>query len=376
MTSAATLENPTGPADGPKAEPVPVASAEAGASAADPSTGCPKCGNPDSWGTASWCPRCGYYPRLGGCFGGGEEAVESVPVEKPPASHLEALARLPKWAYVLAAGVIAIFVVSVAVRVVTPDDSFARSLWSVSQLLLGGGTFVAVHCYAFFRAGMKTGGLSAFDIIVHPIEVWRPSFRELPATARRVWAGAWGFTAAACAILIIGGIRYSVLTDDWGFKERPKQNLMKQIKDQMLANAREAEKAADKLDDAIKDFAADDKAKKRDSELEMLSADCVVIGYNADDQTGEIKHLVLATVIDDKLQYAGTLSGSIPAEVQDHLQKRLPGLTQNNPFLKCPVLATWVKPVVTCRMAFKSWSGNKRMQEPVFQELLAEADAK
>ena len=26
--------------------------------------GCPKCGSLESWGRASWCPQCGFYPRL------------------------------------------------------------------------------------------------------------------------------------------------------------------------------------------------------------------------------------------------------------------------------------------------------------------------
>jgi hypothetical protein len=268
---------------------------------------------------------------------------------------------------------------SLAVRVVTPDDSLPRSLWSVTQLFVGGLTFIAMHVYAFAKAGAKANRLSPFDIVVHPLDVWRPTFQELPASARRVWAGLWGLTAAVCAVTIIGGIRYSVLTDDWGFKQRPKQNLMKSIKEQMLANMKDAEEGADNLNDAIKDFAGDDEAKKKKEEkreIEMLSADCVVVGYNVDKETGQVTELVLASLVDDKLQYVGTISGNIPPEIEEQLQQKLPGLEQEQPFLKCPVAAKWVKPTVTCRAAFKSWSENKRMQQPVFKELLADADAK
>lgn len=302
-------------------------------------------------------------------------------IESAPSTHLEALARLPKWAYVLAAGVVTIFVVSVTIRVVTPDDSLARSLWSLAQLAIGGGTFIVVHCYAFLRAGMKSDGYNFADVIIHPIDVWRPTFQELPTTARRIWAGTWGLTAAICAMLIIGGIRYSALTDDWGFRQRPKQNLMKKIKDQMLANAKDAEEGADNLNDSIKDFAGDDDAKKKaakkkEGELDMLSADCVIVGYNVDSDTGEIRDLVLATVVDDKLQYAGTVTGNIPPEMQVQLQEKLRGIAREQPFLKVPVAAKWVKPVITCRTSFKSWSENKRMQQPIVTELLADSDAK
>jgi hypothetical protein len=362
MSATATHESQT--AENPPAQDT--------AGSVDPAAGCPKCGNPDSWGTASWCPKCGYYPRLGTTVSGDPQSAGAPETAASPSSYREALARLPPWSYILASGVVAIFFVSLAVRVITPDDSFSRSLWSVTQLLVGGGTFVAVHIYAFLRAGMKTSGLEAFDVITHPIEVWRPSFRELPGTARRIYAGAWGFTAALCATVIIGGIRYSVLTDDWGFKERPKQNLAKKIREQMLAAAEEGEEGADSLDDAINDLAGDDKKKDEEHDLEMLSADCVVIGYNIDSESGAVKELVLASLVDEKLQYVGTISGNIPDDVQEELKSRLPTLTQEKPFLACPVSATWVKPVVTCRTSFKSWSDTKRMQQPEFRELLAE----
>jgi hypothetical protein len=349
---------------------------ENSAGTVDPAAGCPKCGNLDSWGTASWCPKCGYYPRLGTTVSGNPDTDGAAETTASPSSYMEALARLPQWSYFLAAGVVAIFVVSLAVRVITPDDSFSRSLWSVTQLFVGGGTFAAVHFYAFLRAGMKTSGLNAFDVIVHPIEVWRPSFRELPATARRIYAGAWGFTAALCAVVIIGGVRYSALTDDWGFKERPKQNLVKKIKDQMRAAEEENAEDADNLDDAINDRSGDDAKKNEEHELEMLSADCVVIGYNIDSESGAVKELVLASLVDEKLQYVGTVSAGISEEVQGDLKSRLPKLTQEQPLLKCPVSAIWVKPVVTCRTSFKSWSDSKRMQQPEFKELLADTDVK
>lgn len=380
MSSTATLERPDAPR--PKgttaANAAPAAAVTpATANSTEAAAGCPKCGNPDSWGATSWCPKCGYYPRLGTCVaveGNGGATHDGMPA---PSSHLEALARLPKWAYVLAGGIVAIFIISVAVRVVTPDDSLMRSLWSIAQLVVGGGTFIAMHTYAFIRANMKSDRLNFFDIVIHPIEVWRPSFQELPATERRIWAGAWGFMAAACAILIIGGIRYSALTDDWGFKERPKQNLMKKIKDQLVENAKDAEAGADNLEDAINDFAGDDEAKNKGKhELEVLSADCVVIGFNVDRNSGEIRDLVLASVIDDRLQYAGMVTGGITPEMQKELQKKLPGLAQEQPFLKCPVAATWVKPIVTCRASFQSWTDNKRMKQPVIKELLAETGAK
>ncbi|MGQ0634780.1 MAG: ATP dependent DNA ligase [Planctomycetaceae bacterium] len=385
MSASATLPNPEVEVSENDKRSPPVAAELAAAAQATgkPADGepCPKCGAVESWGTASWCPHCGYYPRLNVCTSPEGRAKLHGEVHNAPSNHWEALSRLPQWAYVLAGGVLAIFVLSVFVRAATPDDSFARSAWSVTQLFLGGLTFIVIHCYAFIRASMKSDGHSYWDVIVHPLEVWRPTFRELPATAKRVWAGLWGFTAAACAILIIGGIDYEVLTRDWGFKERPKQNLMKQIKDQMMANARDVEKGADDLGDAVKDFAGDDsamnKAKdKKEADLEILSAECVVVGFNVNKETGKVSELLLASIVDGKLVYVGTIAKGIPPDVEEQLTARLPQLQQDRPFVKCNYLATWVKPTVTCRAAFQAWTENKLMERPVFKGLLAEVDEK
>jgi ATP dependent DNA ligase C terminal region len=377
MSNTATIERPDAPRRTSNAN--ATANASSAATGTKGAAGCPKCGNPDPWGTASWCPQCGYYPVLGTCVTSiaeeGPAAGTSPEDLPPPSSHLEALARLPKWAYVLAAGVLVIFAVSVTVRVVTPDDSLARSLWSLAQLAIGGVTFISMHVYVFFKAGAKADRFSFFDLIIHPIDVWRSSFQELPATSRRIWTGTWGLMAALCAMLIIGGIRYSALTDDWGFKARPKKNLMKKITDQMIANAKEGDPGEEADDEAAKKKKEDEKKKKK-SDIEMLSAECVIVGFNADRNTGEIKDLVLATIVDEKLQYAGTVTGNIPPEMQEQLRERLPKLTQDQPFVKCPVSALWVKPIVTCRTSFKSWSNNKRMQQPAVKELLADTDAK
>lgn len=280
----------------------------------------------------------------------------------------------------LAAGVFLIFFVSVAVRVATPDDSFGRCAWSSMQLLVGGLTFAGVHCYVFIRASMKNDSYSYWDVIVRPLEVWRPTLRQLPETTRRVWAGMWGLTAALCAVLIIGGIDYGAVTRDWGFRARPKQNLMKQIKDQMMAAADDAETSADNLGDAVKDFAGDDdakkKANKKDSDLEMLSAECVVIGYNTNNKTGKISELLLASLVNGKLAYVGAVSKGISPALEEQLAARLPELGQEKPLVKCNYLAKWVKPVVTCRTSFQSWSEQKMLQRPVLQELLADVDAK
>ena len=57
---------------------------------------CPNCGSPESWGGASWCPKCGFYPKLNKCVGGG--ADESA-ADQEPATLIDVL---PPWTWFLA----------------------------------------------------------------------------------------------------------------------------------------------------------------------------------------------------------------------------------------------------------------------------------
>src|SRR5262249_44800605 len=109
-----------------------------------------------------------------------------------------------------------------------------------------------------------------------------------------------------------------------------------------------------------------------ESELDMLSSECVVIGYNVDKSDGSVSELLLGSVVDGELKYVGSVTQGIPAEAQEQLLQRLPTLERKSAFIKCPHDAVWVKPVVGCKPRFKAWTEDKLMQQPVFKELLAD----
>src|SRR5437016_3947265 len=127
--AAATLELPVG-----------IAGPNGLATIALPDVGCPKCGNLESWGCSSWCPNCGYYPRLGTSITE-PEAVAVVATEScfAPSSTLDVWRYAPVWMKVLIVGVLGIFGGSIAVRVLTPDKSIIRSLIGTCELLVGLG---------------------------------------------------------------------------------------------------------------------------------------------------------------------------------------------------------------------------------------------
>jgi len=332
-SSSATL--PLEPIHSNPGHPVP-AREQAAATAplsdpANPAVGCPNCGDLESWGRSSWCPQCGFYPRLGICV---EPANETRSVAVPaPKSPFEMWARLPVWAKVLCCGVLAIFGLSIAIRLGTAPKGFARSLCGVAQLAAGMGVFLTLHAVAVLTATMKSNRLGFIDAILHPFEVWRPTLQDLPRTGRRVCAASWGFTAAFCAITVIGGIRYSALVDDWGFKKRAAASLADEIRKSLVDKANE-EDGADTMEDAVKDLAGKDGESEteepttaaEESELDMLTSECVVIGYNTDRANGNVSELLLGSVVDGELKYVGSVTEGIPEGVQQQLLQKLPPL--------------------------------------------------
>src|SRR5262245_26246611 len=171
--------------------------------------GCPMCGNLESWGNSSWCPECGFYPRLGISLGPSVNSRQHIGGE--PTSGGVSWQRIPLWAKILAAGVVAIVAANIAARVAIPKVGSIRPLMAFLELVAGLCVASLMHCAAFFKAAMSNHHFCLIDSVLHPVETWKPTIHELPCTARRIWLGAWGLTGAVCAVFVIGGIRYSAL---------------------------------------------------------------------------------------------------------------------------------------------------------------------
>lgn len=321
--------------------------------------GCPQCGNLESWGRSSWCPECGFYPRLGTSVGRTGEKAPPAEARAAPKSPREVWEQTPVWGKVLGAGILSIVVESLLVHAVTSDGSLIRAVWGVLQLVTGFGVFAMFHAIAAVKASMSNNHVGLMEALMHPGEAWRPTIDELPGSARRIWLAAWGLTAALCAMCIVGGIRYSALVDDWGFKKRVDAALTHRIRsssEEMGAGTLAAEHG------------------KRGNDMDVLALDCVVVGYNFSTRDGSISNLLLASLIDGELRYVGTVSKGIPEEVGKELALRLAELKRKLPVVKCRSSGIWVNPVVACKANFTSWTDDKKMIDPEFQELMAEID--
>lgn len=336
-------------------------------------TGCKQCGSTEPWGRSSWCPRCGYYPAIGACV----DAVAAETAKSAEAPDTRATwQRIPRWAYVLAGGVIAVWVISMVGRFVTTDGGPWRCVWAIAEIVIGLTLFTVGHTAAYLYAAIKSEKLGPMAVVFNPIELWEWTFRILPKSVWRLWLAAWGATGVVCGLTIVGGISYSALFEkDWGFKQPAKKSVVAAIVEQ-ARNAKGGEKKS--MEEAMDDFVGKAGAQitpppKKAEKLE--SAECLIVGYTKL-RTGELDLLLIASVVDDKLQFVGTMkTENIPAETRQELLTRFKGLERERPFVKNPLIATWVEPKLMCAVEYKDLTDNKRFRDPTFKALLGDVSA-
>jgi hypothetical protein len=294
-----------------------------------------------------------------------------------PKSVRDAWADLPVWAWILVAGAMVIFTINVSVRFVLLDHSPARMRFALLELAAGLGVFVTMHCAASVTASLSDAGVRFVDILLHPVICWRSTIQQLPGTARRVWLAAWGLTAAVSALVVVGGIPYGALFDDWGFRNRVKEQMASAVRKESAERLVGGGALAGNLDEKVRersDVEARDAARRAEdgSELEMQSTDCVVIGYNVSSSDGAVSELLLASLVNGELKYVGSVRQGISEEVRQELSRRLPDLQQDTAFVSCPDSAIWVKPIVACKTSFRSWTDDMFLSGTKFKELMAE----
>jgi hypothetical protein len=177
----------------------------------------------------------------------------------------------------------------------------------------------------------------------------------------------WGLAAVVCGVAIIGGIRYSAVFDDWGFAKRAQPSIIQAVVDQ----AQQEREGAESLEDAMKDFTGE----PEDESLKNMSrTDCLIFGYTVN-QEGEVRGLLLAGVVESKLNYVGKLSfKDLPPEVQSSIRGRFQELKRKKSFIKVPFAARWLEPRLMCTIAYAGWGDDKLMRHPRFVQLLADAN--
>lgn len=341
------------------------AEGESDVSAADVT--CGHCGTTEEWGASLWCPQCGFYPALNRTVETESEEGSSGYVEPQSPSLLE---LIPPWAWICGGGVLSVIAVSVMVRLtVSPADG--NRLWWALGLAIGGFTATAVAQFlSYLFAVTKTDRLGPFDFVMKPVEVWKPTFRALPAGAPRVCTAGWGLTAVVCGLLVVGGIPYSRAFEDWGVRKRADVNLVQEIVQQ--ARQQEADESGS-LEDAMNDFTGEAEEAVAEKVVPREEIDCVIFGYTRVGRNS-VGRLLLASKVNGRIQFVAAVDfETLPTEVRTDILKQLPELAAKRAFVKSPYPAEWLKPAIMCRLSYTDLQESGRLKEPEFVELLAQA---
>jgi hypothetical protein len=247
-------------------------------------------------------------------------------------------------------GIAFIVLICVTGNLVLPPLCLARALWSSLQIVLGIVGVVLAQMTAMMLIGAEEEGLGAKDVII-PGRLWRATLKRLPATRRAVWIGAWSLTAIASALIFLGGF-------DYWFELLKVDRLRKTA--ETLAESSEARK---KLGNALTPSGA--------GPAEGRSVQCVVIGYQTDDEDN-VSGLLVAAMRSDRLQYAGIVQAGLEPELLKTLSTRLSRLKRSDPLI--PGLkvkgVTWVRPGVFCDVNYSGRDKKGQMQDLELNRLL------
>jgi bifunctional non-homologous end joining protein LigD len=91
---------------------------------------------------------------------------------------------------------------------------------------------------------------------------------------------------------------------------------------------------------------------------------CVLIGYTASRQG--VQSVLLATLRHGVLSYIGQLSRGFSDQARHTLVPRLATLHRAQPVVPCRERASWLDPVVYCRVHHQGWTCHGRVRHPVF----------
>ncbi len=335
---------------------------------------CPRCGgkllNPESLG---WCSACGYCGSLEA--EGAKAVLESATVRRSSrlgaVEFCQLLQKLPKWAWVLMGGTATVVLVSILAALLLAKNSFPRAVWSSIQLGVGWLTLLLAQWWVLLQLAPQDDSLGPRDFFV-PIRLWRLAVRRMPETCKPVSVGAWSASAMLCAVLVVGGLDY------WYQYYKP----MKVASKNLLSAAQDLAKGDSNksLTEAVQDFANSQDLTKKDKEKadkqqpkedKRQTVQCVIIGYVLATEATPFT-LLVATLRDEKLSYAGLVRDGLTPESTKELLKRLSRLErEESVFRSLRVFdAVWVQPQIFCEVHQDGFDNNGKLLKPNFKALL------
>lgn len=330
-----------------------------------PDETCAKCHTTASWGSSSWCPDCGYYPGISDALPEHEREVDpNALVEEQTVAEKQPL--LAQWIILAIAGPTTILVLSIAARYYFTYFGGDRSLFSFIMFLLGIVSFVGAHVLTSIRAMQADSGVTPFDVIGKPIEMWRPTIQDLPKTGNRIVFGVCGVTAIISALVITGGIDFgSIFANPWVERKEEKAGVISRL----MHSAPEADGDPDKtMEETLEELAPIPQELDEATQALLPSADkpltCVVYGYMKDGEN-DFGRLLLAANIGGQRVHVGTMDAkNLPDHVRQNLASRLRKLERSKRSVDSRYNGTWVEPSIGLNISFDSWSISGELANP------------
>ncbi len=324
---------------------------------------CPQCGSAESWGSGSWCPACGYYPKFADHM-----PAQRIPAE-PEAEPADDQARVPAWAVILLGGIAIIVVGSLGVRLWVYLNGGRRAFFALGEMLIGFCCLGSASLFALWHCRRSNKNASVFDVVCNPVNLWQTTLEYMPTTRKRLWFATWGLTMIIAANVCVGGIRYSGLwTNDWGFKSPPrKRNLLAQA----VAASQGGKKTARDDGDLMEEL---DKYKENQAAGRPATpptVEGVVYGFLAD-ETLELGRILVARHKAGQLQHCAVIAGHT---IDDASYTALARMAAENldtePAIRSLLNANWVRPVIRMKLRFEGVAGEGELVNPRFVSLPA-----
>jgi hypothetical protein len=344
---------------------VPGAVQTATAEAA-PATACPRCrGTLADPAGLGYCPRCGFC-RAVEQENARAQAAAAAPLREAANEQLttywQVVRALPESVWVILVATVFLLPISYLAHRSLGPDTRARYIWMGAQIALGVVSLLAAQVWAFVLVRRKERvGLRD---LVFPGNLWRHAVHGLPETGGPFSLCFFGGVALLTAVLWIG--RW-----DWLLTYDTERDIPKTV-----------------VAEESRDFRSDYKKLKEATNAELNkpaptptpvtqvdtrpTVQCVVIGYvpGAD---GQIDRLVLATLKDGTLTYAGTVSSGLGRTEATALTKKFAALTSKAPLLaNLDVKAVWVRPEVFCEVHQSGANDKGHLIGPRFKAVIAD----
>jgi|GEM_PF-3895261 len=324
---------------------------------------CPQCHTTTPWKSSSWCPDCGYYPGVSDAIPESERGVAdamNLPAEEETGQPLMA-----PWLTRSIAIPTTIIVLSILVRVYFNYFGGERGLIALAMFVFGSLAAIVAHFRSSFAAINDNADMSPVSIFTEPMEMWQPTFRDLPESGGRIVSAASGLTAVFCALVVIGGIDFGALFAREKVDEDQKKGpgiIAMILKWASELAPEEEEQTPEGLIESLENMtdpgpmgeATDDWGGMPDPSKPLF---CVVYGVMDDGTSRDFDRVLLASKVNGEKIHVGSIyAADLPKSLRDRISRSMDELATEAPVVKTQYSAKWLRPRIGIPIKFEGWT--------------------